>query len=41
MSRPAARAVVADALACDRAHGQRYLLPELLRIDAELLALSR
>ena len=36
----AGRAVVADALAADRAHGQRYLLAELLRIDAELLALS-
>ena len=36
----AGRKVVADALAWTERHGQRYLLPELLRIDAELLALS-
>ena len=35
----AGRKVVADALAWTERHGQRYLLPELLRIDAELLAL--
>jgi hypothetical protein len=37
----AGRNVVADALAWTERHGQHYLLPELLRIDAELLALSR
>jgi DNA-binding SARP family transcriptional activator len=36
----AGRAVVTDALAVTATTGQRYLLPELLRIDAELLALS-
>jgi predicted ATPase len=36
----AGRAVVADALAATDRTGQRYLLAELLRIDAELLALS-
>ena len=35
-----ARAAVAEALAWTERTGQRYLLPELLRIDAELLALS-
>ena len=35
----AARAVVADALAATGRDGLRYLLPELLRIDAELLVL--
>jgi hypothetical protein len=34
----AGRAAVADALAVTERSGQRYLLPELLRIDAELLA---
>ncbi len=34
-----ARAAVAEALAWTERTGQRYLLPELLRIDAELLAL--
>jgi predicted ATPase len=34
------RAVVTEALAWTERTGQRYLLPELLRIDAELLALS-
>ena len=34
------RAVVADALAVTGRTGLRYLLPELLRVDAELLALS-
>jgi DNA-binding SARP family transcriptional activator len=34
------RAVVAEALAWTERHGQHYLLAELLRIDAELLALS-
>jgi hypothetical protein len=37
----AGRNVVADALAWTERHGQHYLLPEFLRIDAELLALSR
>jgi hypothetical protein len=37
---PAGRAVVAEALAWTERSGQRYLLPELLRIEAELLALS-
>jgi predicted ATPase len=36
----AGRAVVAEALAWTEHTGQRYLLAELLRIDAELLALS-
>jgi hypothetical protein len=34
------RAIVAEALVWTEQSGQRYLLPELLRIDAELLALS-
>ena len=34
----AGRAVVADALRWTEQHDQRYLLAELLRIDAELLA---
>jgi DNA-binding SARP family transcriptional activator len=36
----AGRTVVAEALAMTSRSGQRYLLAELLRIDAELLALS-
>jgi hypothetical protein len=34
------RAAVAEALAWTDRYGQRYLLPELLRIDAELVAVS-
>jgi hypothetical protein len=36
----AGRAVITDALQWTDQYGQRYLLAELLRVDAELLALS-
>jgi hypothetical protein len=36
----AGRGAVAEAVAMTARSGQRYLLPELLRVDAELLALS-
>jgi DNA-binding SARP family transcriptional activator len=36
----AGRAVVAEALSRSEDSGQRYLLPELLRVDAELCALA-